>query len=123
MSHQQIKSIAEYAPTTEEELASLGILGEQPMREYGGRLVQVIKNFIEQNNLHEYIQNRPTSKRAKKDDGVTTTRNTKKTVTPKTTSKTRAKKGSNMRTPVIDLADSDDDEFGNDIDYDMINIP
>lgn len=51
-------------PTTKEELAALGGLGEKILEEYGSRIIRQINCFVEKENLSEYVKKRPV-KRAK----------------------------------------------------------
>ena len=121
ISPETTKIIAAFAPTTEEELESLGVLGESKLKEYGTRLVKVIKKFVEDNNLEKYIQSRPT-KRLKVAEA-----DTKMSSVVISSSKTtnRSAPKSNAIKPVIEIEDNDDeyDEFATDINFDLIDIP
>ncbi|KAL7568679.1 hypothetical protein ACA910_021677 [Epithemia clementina (nom. ined.)] len=63
LSNDAMKSIASQTPTTIEDLKAIGSLGENIVKEYGERIVRVVKTFVESHGLQEYL-NRP-AKRAK----------------------------------------------------------
>lgn len=100
MSDTAILTAGSQAPMTLEELHDIGGLGENVIKEYGERLVKVVKNFVEMENLQEYIANRPKKR-------------------PRTETPT-GKVTSNPSQP-IDVCG--DDEFDVGIDFSMIPIP
>ncbi len=118
LTDQTIKSIAEFAPTTEDELASMGVMGEEKMKEYGGRLVRVIRQFVEANGLEDYVANRP-GKRARDDD----TGSAKVTAVVVRSTSSRSRAGQPKAQKAIIEIDDDDDEFETDIDFANIDIP
>ena len=93
----------------------MGVMGEEKLKEYGGRLVRVIKQFVEANGLEDYIANRP-GKRTRSDDLGST--KVAAVVVPKASRAGQAK----ARKAVIEI-DDDDDEFQTDIDFATIEIP
>ena len=100
MNSGQMNKIAAFVPMTIEELSDCD-LPENVRKQYGERLVKSINAYVESQNLHSYIENRPKKKQ--------------KTVVEPTESK-----------PVlIDVPDSDEaeDEFDDGIDYSQIQIP
>jgi hypothetical protein len=58
MTNAAMDAIAETVPQTIEELSELGVLGENIVQEYGERLIQNIKAFIEQNALQIYVEHK-----------------------------------------------------------------
>lgn len=96
----------------------MGVMGEEKMKEYGGRLVRVIKQFVEANGLEEYVANRP-GKRTRDDASCPTKASA--VVVPSTSSACRAG-NAKARKAVIEI-DDDDDEFETDIDFAAIEIP
>jgi len=58
MSNNAIASLSHQVPTTNEELSSMGLLGENIVKEYGERLVKSINAFLEQENLKGSIERR-----------------------------------------------------------------
>ena len=100
LSNDAMKSIAAQTPTTIEELKAIGSLGENIVKEYGERLVRVVKTFVESKGLQDYLR-RP-AKRARTCDPV-----------------------SKRTKPIlrIDKAEDPDDEFETDIDFGVIEIP
>lgn len=67
MANSAMKSIAEQAPMTIEELKTTVALGENIIKEYGERIVKVVRNFVTSNNLESHLSRRP-AKRAKTDE-------------------------------------------------------
>lgn len=105
-----VKSIASYCPTSEEELITLGVLGEAKRKEYGERLIQAIQRFLGMKNISvEHIRSKRPVKRAKL--GSTET------------SKPSAPKKQNNEVIMIDDQDDEFDEFDTGIDFDAIEIP
>jgi hypothetical protein len=113
MSGDVIKSVAAHAPTTLEELSSMGVLGESKVKEYGKRLVVQIVQFINDNNLKEYIDRRPLKR--------------PKTAESASQSSSASNKPSRVKSKapqIFDIDDDDDDEFGDiDIDFGAIDVP
>jgi superfamily II DNA helicase RecQ len=71
VSQAAIKSIASQVPMSLEELKGLGVLGENIVKLYGGRIVKIIRDFVEQNSLGDSVSNRPSPpKRHKTNDIV-----------------------------------------------------
>ena len=70
MSHKQIKTLAEEAPTNMEELAECDI-PENVRKSYGERILKNINVYIETNKLQKYLENRP--KKKPKSDSVQVT--------------------------------------------------
>lgn len=95
LSNDAMKSVAAQVPMTMAELTAIGTLGENIVKEYGERLVKVVKTFVESNSLDEYVKDRPISKRAKTSDSASRT------------------------TSPIEV----DDEFDADIDFGLIDVP
>jgi len=58
MTNAAMDAIAETVPQTIEELSELGVLGKNIVQEYGERLIQNIKAFIEQNALQIYVEHK-----------------------------------------------------------------
>jgi len=118
-----IKSIAAYAPTTTDQLAAMGLMGEEKIKVYGDRLVRLITHFIETNGLSEYVENRTTTGKRKADDSTTSSSSTKfpaVVVQPSTSSTVRTGQPK-ARKAIIDMVD---DEFSDDgIDFEALNIP
>lgn len=127
LNDQTTKSIAAYAPTTEDDLASLGVLGEQKMKEYGGRLVKVIKKFVDDKNLHEYISNRPPPPKRPRVQYTPPPAKTNNTKNKSTVSARTDPAPKPRRQTVVEVRDdsdrNDDDEFATDINFDLIDIP
>jgi hypothetical protein len=96
----------------------MGVMGEEKLKEYGGRLVRVIKQFVEANGLEDYVANRP-GKRTRNDDVGST--KVSAVVVPSSSSASRAGQAK-ARKAVIEI-DDDDDEFETDIDFATIEIP
>jgi len=119
MQDQTIKKVAAFAPTTKEDLAASGLLGEQIMEEYGARLTKVVRQFVEKNGLEDYIANRP-NKRSRADDSS----NAPKVPAVVVQSSSTVRAGNaKARKAVIEI-DSDDDEFGTeDFDYSKVYVP
>jgi hypothetical protein len=112
-----IRNIAASVPTSVEDLSESGVLGDQKLKEYGERLVKQIKKFVEDNQLEDYLSNRPL-KRAKivsEKHGPSSTSSTPKKKQESSTAKSK--------TIVIELDDDDDDEFAADIDFSAIDLP
>ena len=65
MKPESIKKIAWTVPTSNEELTSLGVLGENIIKEYGERLLRAINNFVEKEGLTDIISQKQNSKKAK----------------------------------------------------------
>ena len=122
LSDPTIKSIAAFAPTTEDELVSMGLLGEQKIKDYGSRLVKKIKHFIDTHGLQEYTANRP-GKRIRVDDNSDA--NKVATVVVQSASSSAVRNGKpKARKATIEIDGTDEfDEFGGDIDYSNIDIP
>jgi len=119
LSDSVIKSIAAYAPTTEDELASMGLLGEQILTNYGPRLVRLIKHFIDTNNLSEHLVNRPVPKRK-----AETSSESKTPAVAVKPAASASRAGKPKARKVIQIDSDDSDEFGGgDIDFDAIDIP
>ena len=95
----------------------MGVMGEEKLKEYGGRLVRVIKQFVEANGLEDYVANRP-GKRTRNDDVPV---KVSAVVVPTASSIARAGQAK-ARKAVIEIVD-DDDEFETDIDFATIEIP
>eukprot|EP00934_Nitzschia_sp_Nitz4_P008470 Nitzschia sp. Nitz4//scaffold102_size76354//38618//42311//NITZ4_005634-RA/size76354-processed-gene-0.40-mRNA-1//-1//CDS//3329532255//8460//frame0 len=106
LNDQTTKLIAAYAPTSIEDLASIGIVAEQILKEYGERLVKVITKFVKDRNLQEYVQNRPVKRQR---------------VAAAAPTPVPAKPPKINKAPVIEIRD--EDEFATDIDFDLIEIP
>lgn len=103
----------------------MGLLGEQKIKDYGSRLVRKIKLFVEENNLQEYIANRP-GKRNRIDDDEDDNAATKvAAVVVQSASSSAARAGKAKARKAIIEIDSDDefDEFGTDIDFANMDIP
>lgn len=98
MSTQKMSVVANQAPTTLDELADCE-LPQNVQKQYGERLIKNVNAYIEQENLQQYVENRPKKKQQKT-----------AIVDPE-------------RKPIlIDVPDSND-EFEDDIDYAAIEIP
>jgi hypothetical protein len=99
----------------------MGLLGEQKMKDYGSRLVRKVKQFVEKNELGDYVANRA-GKRTRTDDDATTN---VATVVVQSASSSAARTGKPKARKAIIEIDSDDefDEFGTDIDFSNIDIP
>ena len=116
MSGDVIKTAAVHAPTTLEELSSMGVLGESKVKEYGKRLVVQIVQFINDNKLQEYIDRRPLK--------------LPKTAESASQSSSASNKPSRGKSKALQIFDiDDDDEFGDididfgDIDFVAIDVP
>jgi HRDC domain len=97
-----MKSIAAHAPMTMEELEACQVIADQKVQEYGNRIVNTIKHFVEEGNLQEYVQKRSVKRsRAVSSSGD-------------------AKKPPPAADSVIEI--DDDDEFDDDIDYSAIDL-
>lgn len=100
MGNQKMANVATHVPTTLDELAECE-LPQNVQKQYGERLIKNINAYIEQEKLQKYIENRP---------------------------KKKHKAAADMSNPeskpiLIDVPDSDNDEFEDDIDYGAIEIP
>jgi ribonuclease D len=117
LSDPTIKSIAAFAPTTEDELVSMGLLGEQKMKDYGSRLVRKVKQFVEKNGLEDFVANRA-GKRTRTDDSATTE---VAAVVVQSASSSAVRTGKpKARKAIIEIEDDDGvDEFGAAFDYSM----
>ena len=93
MSNVAMRTIAEQAPTTLEDIKAMGILGENVIKEYGERLVKAVATYVTAQGLQEYLARRP-AKRAK------------------TTNETIAVPAKTQPCIVMDTDDSEEDEFG-----------
>jgi hypothetical protein len=117
LSDSTIKTIAAYAPTTKEQLASMGLLGEEKIKVYGERLVRLITHYIELNGLSEYVENRPGKRKAEDDSGSSKFA----AVVVKPSASTARVGKSKARKAIIEISD---DEFGgDDIDFEALDIP
>lgn len=63
MTQMTMNNIAAQVPMSIDELNELGIVGENVAAEYGERLIRMIRSFIEQNQLHKYIDAKRENKR------------------------------------------------------------
>ena len=70
MSNSAMSTLAAQVPTSTKELAELGVLGENVVKEYGERLIKNINAFIQQEKLQKYLEHRK-SKRTKSAKGRT----------------------------------------------------
>jgi hypothetical protein len=106
MSNSAMKTVASQVPLTVEELQSIGVLGENIIKEYGERLVKVVSSFVEQKGLGDCVSRRP-CKRLKVDStaGISATSSVAKSAT------------------VIELSDDPEDEFDSGIDFTAIKLP
>eukprot|EP00546_Thalassionema_frauenfeldii_P019421 CAMPEP_0178902928 /NCGR_PEP_ID=MMETSP0786-20121207/4877_1 /TAXON_ID=186022 /ORGANISM="Thalassionema frauenfeldii, Strain CCMP 1798" /LENGTH=1176 /DNA_ID=CAMNT_0020574249 /DNA_START=92 /DNA_END=3623 /DNA_ORIENTATION=+ len=59
MKHESIRTIAGQVPTTVEELTSLGVLGENIIKEYGDRLLKQINNYVTNEKLQDFLKKKP----------------------------------------------------------------
>ncbi len=101
---EDVKTIANNAPTTIDDLKALGILGEKKLEEYGARIVKPIKRFVEKEGLENQL-----SLQRKK--------------AGKSSSSKGSKSNANSSEEVIEIADDEDgDEFDNGIDYSAIDL-
>jgi hypothetical protein len=101
MGNQKMANVATQVPTTLDELADCE-LPQNVQKQYGERLIKNINAYIEQENLQEYVENRP----KKKQKAAFETSNPE------------------SKPILIDVPDSDnDDEFENGIDYAAIELP
>ena len=114
-----IKSIAAYAPTTTEQLASMGLMGEEKIKVYGERLVRLITHFIETHGLSDYVENRAGKRKAEETPSPGSSRVTAVVVKPSASASRTGKP--KARRAVIDISD---DEFSDDdIDFEALNVP
>ena len=95
----------------------MGVMGEEKLKDYGGRLVRVIKQFVEANGLEDYVTHRPGKRTRNEDLGST---KVPAVVVPNSSSASRAGQPK-ARKAVIEI--DDDDEFETDIDFATIEIP
>ena len=110
LSNDVVKSVASYCPTSEEELITLGVLGEAKRKEYGERLIQAIKRFLAMKEISlEHIKSKRPVKRAKL--GI------------QENSKPSASKKQSNEVIMIDDPDDEFDEFDTGIDFTAIDIP
>lgn len=116
-----IKSIAAYAPTTKEELASLGLMGEEKIKVYGDRLIRLINHFIDIHGLSDYVGNRP-GKRKADDSSEGASNKLKAVVVQPVSSAVRAGKPK-ARKAIIEISDDDSEFGGDDIDFAAMDIP
>lgn len=58
MSNSAMSTLAAQVPTSTKELAELGVLGENVVKEYGERLIKNINAFIQQEKLQKYLEHR-----------------------------------------------------------------
>jgi len=93
----EMKTIASHAPTTVDDLKTIGILSEKKLDEYGARIVKPIRMYIEKEGLEDQVAR----KRSKK----SFEENNKKDVNQ-----------------IIEIEDEENDEFENGIDYDAIDL-
>jgi len=100
MGNQKMANVATQVPMTIEELSDCE-LPQNVQKQYGERLVKSINAFIDQEKLHQYIENRP-KKKQKSAVGDNQVEN---------------------KPILIDVPDSDDGEFDDGIDYSAIQIP
>jgi hypothetical protein len=98
MSTQKMSVVANQAPTTLDKLADCE-LPENVQKQYGERLIKNINAYIEQEQLQQYIENRPKKKQQKTSIA-----------------------DPEQKPILIDVPDSND-EFEDDIDYAAIEIP
>ena len=103
---EDIKTIASSAPTSIDELTTLGILGEKKVEEYGARIVKKIKLYVEKEELEHHLASKRTTKRSKQKN----VNNLSKLIDQSTIIE------------IEDDDDDDDDEFESGIDYDAINL-
>ena len=99
MSNQKMGVVATQVPTKLEELADCE-LPENVQKQYGERLIKNINAYIEQENLHHIIQNRPKKKLKLAVEG----------------------NDAESKPILIDIHDSED-EFDDGIDYAAIEMP
>lgn len=100
MGNQKMTNVATLVPVTIEELSDCE-LPQNVQKQYGERLIKSINAFIDQEKLHQYIENRPKKKH-----------------------KSVAEDNKMESKPIlIDVPDSDEDEFDDGIDYSAIQIP
>ena len=95
MKPESIRKIAWTVPTTNEELTGLGVLGENIIKEYGERLLRAINNFVEKESLVGLLSQKQSP----------------------ATKKVKVQAKSNY------MVESNDDEFGSDVDFSLIEIP
>jgi len=104
MSNSAMSTLASQVPIDIEELATLGILGENVVQEYGERLVKSINSFVQQNGLQEYVI-KHTAKRSK-------------TIHENGASHSFRKSSSG-----IEIAPTDEDEYDCGVDFSAIELP
>ena len=104
---QTVKAIASHVPTTKEELAALGGLGEKILEDYGSRIIRQVNCFVEKENLAEYVKKRP-MKRAKQ---------ATEAPSKKTGSSLASVEGKQPKQEVVDVDDEDDEFDDCDIDF------
>ena len=112
LSNDVVKSVAAYCPTSEEELITLGVLGEAKRKEYGDRLIKAILRFMKMHDIPvEYVLSKRPAKRAKLES--------------KEDDKPAASKNEAKEVIMIDVDDGEDefDEFDTGIDFNAIEIP
>ena len=97
---EDIKTIASNAPTTVNDLKALGILGEKKLEEYGARIVKPITRYVEKEGLEGQLGNRHQVKSSRAN---------------KTTDAA-------LSDEIIEIADDDEDEFEDGIDYGAIDL-
>ena len=110
LSNDVVKSVASYCPTSEEELVTLGVLGEAKRKEYGPRLIRAIQRFLAKKEIPvEFVRSKRPVKRPKLEG--------KEINNPAA--------ATNQSKEVITIDDQDDefDEFDTGIDFDAIEIP
>lgn len=100
-----MKSVAAQVPTSLEELAAIGVLGENLIKVYGERLIENIQNFVQTEGLEELLQNSRPAKRTK-------TASTEGAV---------AVPAAGKSSKVVEIV-SDDDEFDSGIDFSAIEL-
>jgi hypothetical protein len=110
----EIDIIAMNAPTSVDELTSLGILGDKKVEEYGPRIVKPIRIYVEREGLEGYLA-KGRAKRLKADNAV---EKIAPSVVPYGNKRSGTKK---QPASVIEIEDSDE-EFEDDIDYSAINL-
>lgn len=93
----EVKTIASNAPTTVDDLKTIGILSEKKLEEYGARIVKPIKMYVKNEGLEDQVALKRPAKPFKE------------------SSKTDSKQ-------IIEINDDEDDEFASGIDYDAIDL-
>ena len=119
MSDQVSKQIAAYAPLSKDELGSLGVLGDQKLKEYGDRLVRVMQKVVNDHDLYKYTGGAASTPATPKNHKASSS-DPRPSKRPKTFSSMKASKKE-----IVEMLDDDDDddEFATDIDFDMLDIP